>query len=373
MDNINCPHCGEEINVEQEVAKGIKKDLDKEFKLKLKKEVSKNNADLRAKIEKEKQEETNVILEELASKNEKIKKLSGVQVQVEKLKRENLEIQEKTDLAAQKTINDTLAEERIKIAKTESDRSELRVNEKEHIINQLRNDLKTAQLKAEQASTQIQGEVQELAIEDWLKSAFPIDIISEIKKGANGADCMQTIVTQYKDNCGQIYYESKRTKKFQPAWISKLKADMLLKSASVGVLVTEALPEGMDRIGQMQGVWVCTFEDFKSLVVVLRDSLINVDNALMSQENKGDKMVMLYDYLTSVEFKLQVEGIIEGYVQMKTDLESEKRSMSGIWRKREKQIDKVILNTNFMHNSIKGIAGSAVQPIDLLQLPQGDV
>ena len=83
-------------------------------------------------------------------------------------------------------------------------------------------------------------------------------------------------------------------------------------------------------------------------------------------------MGMLYDYLTSNEFQMQIEGIVEGFVQMKSDLESEQRSMRGIWKKREKQIEKVLLNTTGMYGSIKGIAGSAVRAIPLLELPEGD-
>ena len=83
-------------------------------------------------------------------------------------------------------------------------------------------------------------------------------------------------------------------------------------------------------------------------------------------------MGMIYDYLTGNEFRLQVEAIVEGFTQMHIDLESEKRAMNGIWKKREKQIQKVLLNTNHMYNSVKGISGSAVQSGPLLELPVGD-
>jgi len=92
--------------------------------------------------------------------------------------------------------------------------------------------------------------------------------------------------------------------------------------------------------------------------------------AVSSQENKGEKMSMLYDYLTSNEFKLQIEGIVEGFTQMQIDLDAEKRAIEGHWRRREKQIRKVLHNTNFMYNSIKGIAGDAVLPIKQLEFPE---
>lgn len=219
---------------------------------------------------------------------------------------------------------------------------------------------------------QLQGEVQELAIEEWLASHFPLDTIEEIRKGVRGGDCIQTVHTRNQQNCGTIYYESKRTKDFQPSWIEKFKADIRDKGANVGVLVTEVMPSDMERMGLKDGIWICTFDEFKGLCTVLRESIIQLSTALVSQENRGDKMHLLYDFLTSNTFRMQVEAIVEGFSQMKADLESEKRSMQRIWKQREKQIEKVITNTIDMYGSIKGIAGNAVQDVKALELPGAD-
>jgi hypothetical protein len=226
--------------------------------------------------------------------------------------------------------------------------------------------------KQEQGSMQLQGEVQELAIEEWLVAQFPLDTIDEIKKGARGGDCIQTVHTRQQQNCGTIYYESKRTKDFQPSWIEKFKADIREKSADIGVLVTDVLPSDMSRMGMKDGIWICTFEEFKGLCTVLRESLIRLNTSLISQENKGDKMHLLYDFLTSNTFRMQVEAIVEGFSQMKADLETEKRSMQRIWKQREKQIEKVIVNTIDMYGSVRGIAGNAVQAVKALELESDD-
>jgi hypothetical protein len=128
------------------------------------------------------------------------------------------------------------------------------------------------------------------------------------------------------------------------------------------------MPADMERPGLKNGVWVCSFDDFKSICSVLRQSVVQLSNALVSQENKGDKMGMLYDFLTSNEFQMQMEAIVDGFTQMKSDLEAEQRAMRSIWKKREKQIEKVLLNTTSMHGSIRGIAGSAVHSIAALEL-----
>ena len=220
---------------------------------------------------------------------------------------------------------------------------------------------------------QLQGEVQELAIEEYLEDKYPFDVIEEIKKGARGADCVQIVHTREVQNCGKIYYESKRTKDFQKTWIEKFKADMRTKGVDVGVLVTEVLPSSMDRMGLVDGVWVCTFEEFKGLSSVLREGVIKIHHAKKSEENKTDKMSLLYGYLTSTEFSMQIEAIVEGFTTMKTDLETEKRSMARIWKQRDKQIDKVLENTIGMYGSIKGIAGNAIGNVKALELPYGDL
>ena len=142
------------------------------------------------------------------------------------------------------------------------------------------------------------------------------------------------------------------------------------KGADIGVLVTDVYPRGFERICLIDGVWVCSLEEFKGLAFVLRENIIRLHVASKSQENKSDKMGLLYAYLTGNEFKMQVEAIVEGFSQLKVDLDSEKRAMTRIWKQREKQIEKVMENTINMYGSIKGIAGNAIANIQTLELTQ---
>lgn len=309
---------------------------------------------------------------ELDDKSKKVIELNRAQSEIERLKREKMSLATEIELDVEKRFSKQLSTQEAALKQQLEQQHQFKVAEKEQVINQLKDKLSEAQVKAEQGSTQIQGEVQELAIEHWLRNAFPLDSIEEIKKGAQGADSIQIINTQTREACGTIYYESKRTKAFQVAWIEKFKADIQAKNANIGVLVTQTMPDGMGTLGQIDGVWVCDFEEFKNLSQVLRQSLIQLDQMLIVQENKGDKMGMLYDFLTGGEFRMQIEAIVEGFSQLKSDLEREKTAMRGLWKRREKQIDRVMLNTNFMYNSIKGIAGSAVPDIALLELPEID-
>lgn len=225
--------------------------------------------------------------------------------------------------------------------------------------------------KAEQGSMQSQGEVQELLLENLLKTNFPFDIITEVAKGVRGADCIQIVRNNFNQECGKIIFESKRTKEFSPEWVEKLKADMRSQNADVAVIVTQAMPRDMNSIGEKDGVWICSFAEVKPVVQMLRDGIIKVSNAMKSQENKGDKMHLLYNYLTSREFAEQWQAIREGFMNMKLSIIKERDAMEKLWKAREKQLEKVLLNAAHIRGSIEGISGSDVD-LNLLENNAGE-
>jgi hypothetical protein len=406
---IKCPECGHAFDISDVLYDQVEHDLKAQYEARLKQErerfraetakleqqraelakaqeaqqeavaravregLAKERQALREKIAAEVREEESGRLkdlqEELRNKSEQVKDFHKAQAEIERLKREKDEAQSKAEADAQRKLNELLGVERERIQKDEEEKQSLKIRDRDHVIQKLNEQLKDMQRKAEQGSMQVQGEVQELAIEEWLAAAYPLDSIEEIKKGALGGDCIQSINTRSATNCGRIYYESKRTKTFQPRWIEKFKADVRARSANIGVLVTESMPADLPQMGQKEGIWICTFADLPSLSAVLRDSLITIHRVLAGQENRGDKMSMVYDFVTSDAFRLQVEAIVEGFTQMQHDLEGEKRAMARIWKQREKQIEKVLLNTSNMYGSIRGIAGSAIPTVRHLELP----
>lgn len=412
MNQISCPNCGTHIDVNDILSHQLEEQLQQKFQKKLEdfqeKYTLKSEAlerekeqfeekkkrenemfqerfeqkireerrtleeKIKLKLAQDQEEQFLVLQKELNEKSEQVKEFNRTKAEIEKLKREKEELKEKIEAETQQKLNSILDVEKEKIRKNEEDKSELRIKELQKQLEDQKRLTEEMKRKQEQGSMQLQGEVQELAIEEWLIAHFPLDTIVEIKKGARGGDCIQTVHTRFKQNCGTIYYESKRTKDFQPSWIEKFKSDIREKGCDIGVLVTEVLPSDLERMGLKDGVWICTFEEFKGLSAVLRETIIQLSNAASVQENKGDKMVLLYDFLTSTTFRMQVEAIVEGFQQMKNDLESEKRSMQRIWKQREKQLDKVIVNTIDMHASIKGIAGNAIQDVKALDFPYSE-
>lgn len=243
---------------------------------------------------------------------------------------------------------------------------EKKLEDQKALINEMKR-------KAEQGSMQLQGEIQELALEEILKRTFVYDTIEEVGKGIRGADAIQTVINEFGQICGKIVFESKRTQNWSEAWIEKLKDDQRALGAEIAVLVTQVMPKDMERFGQKEGIWVCNYQEVVSLVFVLRQILLKTQSVKSIQENKTDKMGLLYNYLTGTQFRQQLEAIVEGFSSMKEELEREKRAMKKIWKEREVQIEKVIDNTIDMYGSIKGIAGNAIAPIQHLELPEGEI
>ena len=350
----------------------VAEQIDRGVQLQVNAEREKITQAEREKALKDTEASTALLNKELQEKSEQVKDLHKVRAEVSRLERERDSMKLELEAENQIKLNQQLKQERTRIEAEEASKTEMKLKEFEAQNKQLSAKLKDAQQKIEQGSMQIQGEAQELAVEEWLRTEFPFDDIKEIKKGAQGADCIQVVNTATSRDCGKIYYESKRTKTFQPAWIEKFKADIRDSNADIGVLVSQARPAGYDRMDVIDGVWVCTFEEFKGLCIALRSHITEISRITTSQENRGEKVTMLWSFLQSNEFRLQVEGIVEGFSTLKSDLEKEKRATYAQWKKREKQIDKVILNTTNMYGSIRGIAGSSIPTVAALEFDDAD-
>ena len=305
---------------------------------------------------------------ELQEKSEKIKVAQIKELELLQKEKVIKEREESLKLDLEKQLLERGKEIEDRAKKMESEKFDLKIKELEKKLSDQVELAETMRRKAEQGSMQLQGEVQELALEEMLRNVFPFDAIEEVGKGVKGADCIQHVRNGQAQLCGKIIYESKRTKAFTNEWIEKLKTDMRAQQADIAVIVTETLPKDMDNFGMKDGVWVCRFSDIKALSFLLRDSLIKIHGAVASQENKGDKMHLLYNYLTGNEFKQQIEAIVEGFITLKDSISKEKLQMEKIWKEREKQLEKVLLNTTHFYGSVKGIAGNAIGEIKALEL-----
>ncbi|MCW8821542.1 MAG: DUF2130 domain-containing protein [Sulfurovum sp.] len=358
-------------------------EIDKVTKAQLKVERQKLQETLKKELVEEQSESMALLQKELELKSKQVQELNASKAMIEQLKREKEEVASAAKVEAQKALSEELRVEKEKLlaqaqeekqllTKQVLEANELKLKAKDEQIEQMKRSLDDAKRKAEQGSMQIQGESLELAIEEWLSSQFPFDTVDEVKKGAFGADCVQTIHTRELQNCGVICYESKNTKAWSDGWVSKLKQDMLKTSADLGVLVTSVYPNGMERMGFIDGIWICSLDEFRGSVSLLRESLIRVHKTVQKEENRGDKMALLYSYLTGNEFGMQMKSIVDGFMTMQTELDKERRSLMASWKRRQKLIDGVLQNTTEMYGSLQGIAGSgALGHIEALELPDG--
>ena len=404
---VKCPHCGNKFSPEEAIQHDLRAQMEKEFEQRL----HENGRLLSEKIKRQEDEKHQVLLQRLEEdrkmKSLRLKQLEDEAVKVEEREQQIKEREERIDHEMKKKL---LARERIikeQADKTAMEKALLLVREKEQHLAHDREALeltlrkrvmeetekardeermKNAELqkklddqarminemkrRTEQGSMQTQGEVQEIAIEEYLSSTFTRDVVEEIAKGKRGGDCVHIVRDHYENECGRILYESKRTKHFSLDWISKIKDDMRLQQADLGVIVTEALPEGMTRFGEIDGIWVCTFLEFKALSLLFRHNLSRIGEVLAAQENKGDKMQLIYSYVTSSEFKQKLEAAFESYSDMQEDLIKEKALFTSQWAKREKRLLKAMENLVSLYGDVRGIAGGAVQEIMALEFPQ---
>ncbi|MEN9756539.1 MAG: hypothetical protein RL755_726 [Pseudomonadota bacterium] len=312
--------------------------------------------DIKAHLEAQMSAQMDAMRTELNAQSEKLQEFNKAKADIERLTREKAELKGDIEAQAETKLNQLLREEKQKIESS----LELKMRDKEHEIERLKNQIQEAQRVAQQGSMQAQGEVQEIAIEEWLRDQFPFDDIAEIKKGQRGADCIQIVHTRTRQHCGKICYESKRTENFNKEWIEKFKGDLRAENATIGVLVTKTMPKDFERMGLYDGIWVCSFEEFKGLSAVLRESVIQISSLVATQENKGEKKEMLYNFVTSNAFKSQIDAIDETFLQMREDLHKERTYMQRTWAQREKQLEKLSLNTSHNLGAIEGILGNVL-------------
>jgi len=363
---INCPHCNEPISIEDVLFHQVEEQLQKDFESK-NKELEK---ELLAKFKQDQLAEMKSMQETIKEKEKKLTEAREKELAFLKKQRELEEKHKELDLEVEKKLHDKLSKAEEEISKRIYAQQEMKFKDQEIKLEAMKKAVEVAKRKGEQGSMQLQGEAQELAIEELLMSTFKTDTIEEVGKGVRGADCIQVVRNKIGQECGTIIYESKRTKAFSNEWIDKLKEDQRKAGAHIAVLVTQTMPKDMDSFGKLNGVWVCRYPEVKGVAMAMRQLLIENSNAIASQENKGDKMALLYDYISGNEFKRQLENIIETFSGMKDQLAKEKRVMLSQWSSREKQIEKVIDNTVDMYGSIRGIAGNKILEVKALELEE---
>ena len=273
-------------------------------------------------------------------------------------------------LDVQKQVDAKLAERESIVRTQEQEHARLDKAELQKKLDDAAEQLATAKRKMEQGSQQLQGEVLELAIEDGLKRAFPLDAIDEVKKGARGGDIIQRVTSRAGQAAGVMLWESKRAKDWSPAWISKLKEDMRACGADVGVLVsmTTAVPKEWvagQLFGLHEDVWVTSWSAALQLAEVLRTGLLDVHKQRLISAGKGEKMEAVYDYLTSPQFAHKLKAVYGAFQKMREELESERSVTQQRWARREKQLQSGLSELLGVAGDLQGLAQQELPALEL--------
>jgi len=399
---IKCPYCKEDIPLTEALTHQIQEKVRSELEVELKKKeqnlevkeiellkkvkaVENSEKTIEEEIVKKVEAEKEKLIQEAKKKAEETvsleikdmrERLHEKEVKLEELQKTELDLRKRERGLEEKMKNieleveRKLAGERRKIEEeslkriTEDHR--LKDLEKEKQINDMRRQIGDLKRKAEQGSQQLQGEVQELDIETFLKEHFIFDDIQPVPKGVRGADVLQKVYTKRETPCGSILWETKRTRNWVEGWITKLKEDQREAKADIAAIVSDVLPKDISNFGFRNGVWITDRSSLLGLAFALRTTLTQVAFAKLAAEGKDEKIELLFSYLTGSEFKQRVEAMIETFITMKQELDKEKRTTVVRWGKQEKQIERVIAVISGMHGDLKGL-GVPTQSIPALE------
>ena len=396
-DKIECPKCHHKFELTEAVRSGIQADLaaDHEQELEavrrraaeemvtvresaeaelkaMEKEISKKLVLEKDKIRAEARDSVSAELvaanETLAEQQRKLQEAQKNEIELRKQQRQ-LEA-EKNEFQLKMTRE--LDAERSKIVEETSARITDQYSMKQAEWEKQRSDMvkqmDELRRKAEQGSQQLQGESFELLVESTLKETFVHDSIEPVAKGVCGGDILQVVNTKQGIRVGSILWELKRTKSFSEGWIQKLKDNQREAKAEIAVIVTSAMPAGIDRIGQVDGVWIVDPKSMLGIALALRASLFEVAQARKAQAGRKEKSEEVYDYLNGVEFRGRVQALVESFSAMKEDLESERRAFEKIWAKRDKQLVRALTTTAGIYGDLQGLIGSSLPEIKALSL-----
>jgi hypothetical protein len=305
------------------------------------------------------------------NKENQIKKAQLQELEIMQLQAALKNQAQQTELEMQKALLAKEQEMRDSISKSATEQAEskylLQLQEANQKLDQQKKLIEDQQKKMSQGSTEQQGEAQENIIKDRLQKLFVFDEITDVKKGAKGADLVQTVRNTNGEICGTILYESKNTRNWSNDWVEKLASDMRAQSGDVAIIVSQVLPANIKAIGQDKGIWICGFKEFEGVAAMLRDGIIKVYESKKSQENKGDKMVMLYNFLNSNEFKQQWQGILTGFKKMKDNIDAQRNYFIKSYAEQDKIVDNILINGNTFIGNIKGIAGAGLDEVKMLE------
>ena len=340
---IECPKCGKKFDAgsafnahmkstKKQQEEIIKKESEKKFKSKLEAKDKEIDKTRKEEAKKAKTEAESKFKSQLDSKDKEIDKAKK---EAEKKIKNSVSIEFQTKI--QKKDDEIEKNKKAReILETRLAKKNEEINKKTEEINRM----------VKQGSVELQGEVQEERLQDYLEKIFPDDDIEEVSKGVKGGDCIQTINYKDKLNIAKIYFESKDTKIFNEQWAKKLLKDMKAKGILNGIIVCSlsCLPADfnkqksyVERHGNLITIIPMDYSIIHAVVNRIRSILI-----LKTRENKDHEipavMKKCWEFLSSPKFILPVRDMMSEITNMKEQLDKDKTSFLLSFSKKEKSI-----------------------------------
>lgn len=370
--SIACPSCGKKIPLTRALRTEIEASVKEEYDRRLSDEVERARKLASKDAEKKSAHELAALKEELDTQVKDLERARQTELALRKRERELKRDQQELELTVARQVDD---ERKRVVAETETrlaEQQRLKDAEKERQLADMRRQIEDLKRRADQGSQQLQGEAGEDELESILRATFPWDDIAPVPQGIRGADLHQTVVDARGSRCGAILWECKNAKNWSEGWIAKLKQDQRTLRADVAILVTASLPKGCTHFSIVDGVVVTNFACAGAVASLVRAQLLQLAHTRSAVVNKDQKLELLYQYLSGIQFRQRVEAVVEAFEKMRDDLEQERRAAERQWAKRVKQIESVTFNIAGMYGDLQGLV-PALPPIARLELPEPEI
>ncbi len=376
MNTVICPNCKQSVEISEALSHQLREKVLIEVNEKHKAEIEKITLQIEQEATKRVKEELEMKFKnsqmEAAEVKERNKSLQQQMLQLTKDLRDMKQKDSEREIEMQKRLLKDREMMETEIARSEQEKARLDKMELQKQLDDTKKVLEEAQRKAQQSSQQLQGEVLELDLQAQLTECFTTDEIKPVPKGVDGADIIQTVKNKYGSIAGSIVWETKRTKAWNNAWLSKLREDVRTLGANCSILVSDILPPDIETFGLVDQVWVTSYRYAIPLAQVLRNGILHVAIAKSTSANKDEKLESLYQYLTNASFKHRFEAQVEAIIELRTDFESEQRTMTRLWKKKEMQLNRMTKNVASLYGELQGILGSALPAIQGLEMDEID-
>ena len=378
MTNIVCPHCGKTLDLDKIIMEQINQRLSEQNSIAVENEVKHRLEEAQKKSQKEmenavesakseQKQQIDLLTEQIKLLNETNKKQINDMMEIQK---KNLELQQKanqSEMEAQKKLSEQYQEIRDNAFKEAAESNQAKIETLTKKLEDANKATEEVKRKLEQGSQQLQGEIQELRLEECLKLEFPLDSIEPVEKGKSGADVIQTVVNRLGRACGKIVWESKNVKTWNKGFIPKLREDMNLAKGDVGILVSNVFGSNMIEFTEQDGVWLVKPMNAIAMARMIRSRILAVSDLKTAIANKETIQDELYAYFTSAEFRNKIENIGMKYRALDDEINKAKSSMERHWAKQRELIDNIVTNTDVVFGEVSSFMLKSGESLELEQ------